>query len=953
MTGTAKFKYGALLTVVLLLGSMPGMATLDSGNEPLNGFSEGSDVFEIYHANGNHDTVFAMNETMYIRAMSSRIPQLGTSGNANRVRVLDPLGNVVYTNSSAFVQVSNSPPYTYTAQVELTQAAGFVPGDYILELQLRSGTGGAPVMYFSDMFRISGGTPQDVRLYTDGFTTEGYSFGSNAIIYIRAWSTGVPNLTNSDLSVVMYDGTADVIPLSQLSNSSVGFASNYTHISYSLAADLDTGKITVTNGYWYTMIVHLRDGTGALLSQGAVQFEINFTLNNPPSVYQGATTCSPTEVMAGAGSTTFQTTFYHPDQLNPNMFTVTYRVRDETGNEYTILNAKHNGEAGLSIVHIGGGEYNVTYTWSVPETQPLGRYDLYFRVFDGYHAAEDLFDANIDELTIVKKPGVPVIPGGSTTVMPQQVTAQGPDTVKIMVNFTHEDGLPADAFRVTFKVRDPGNNIITLVDGNNTTAGLEVVQTSAASYTASYSWNPPDNQTLGTYDLYSRVEDLNGYSAEDQFYENLEELLIMKRAAVPVVVPGSTYAGPASVNKTGNETTTLMASFTHEDRPSPDTFRVTFKVRDQLGAVHTVVENASIRDTRGLSISLESNSSYAVSYIWDPPLDLLTGPYDLCFSVRDANGKEAVDLFENNLKELMITKLPGLPVIKLGATTAVPSVVNVNGTSTVELIVNFTHEDLPTPDVFTVSFMIRDAGNVVTTLVENGIPGTGNLTVELSNGTYSARFLWDPPTSMPLGPYDLSAEVKDPFGHVVRDVFDNNRDELTLTKGPVNQAATITGVVKDSVSGKGIANASVTVFLTGTNTAVEELRTDAQGRFTVALSPGTYDIEAAADNYGAKRVIYISAVAGKSTDVEILLTEETTTEPGTTPVDWVFPMFVLLIVVIILLSLLLVYVIWSHRKAGDEGPTSREEEPEPVPPEEVDVEPLEREGEEEKEEDAE
>jgi len=128
---------------------------------------------------------------------------------------------------------------------------------------------------------------------------------------------------------------------------------------------------------------------------------------------------------------------------------------------------------------------------------------------------------------------------GSTKATPGTIPAIGLNTTTISVNFWHNRDPAANSFKISFQVQGPGNNVITLVtsakDGTN---GVMVKKTSATEYIANYTWNPPDNTALGAYDLYSKVEDANGVSAESSFSANHGKLNLTKPWALPTAPLG-------------------------------------------------------------------------------------------------------------------------------------------------------------------------------------------------------------------------------------------------------------------------------------------------------------------------------------------------------------------------------------------------------------------------------
>jgi hypothetical protein len=65
--------------------------------------------------------------------------------------------------------------------------------------------------------------------------------------------------------------------------------------------------------------------------------------------------------------------------------------------------------------------------------------------------------------------------------------------------------------------------------------GLTITDNGSGSYTASYTYNPDDAQTLGLYDLYFEVTD-GSTPAIDNYDKNLDELEINEVVNDPPVV---------------------------------------------------------------------------------------------------------------------------------------------------------------------------------------------------------------------------------------------------------------------------------------------------------------------------------------------------------------------------------------------------------------------------------
>jgi hypothetical protein len=220
---------------------------------------------------------------------------------------------------------------------------------------------------------------------------------------------------------------------------------------------------------------------------------------------------------------------------------VTFNVKDADGQEYTLLDGVKSGVGGLSVHDRGNGNYEGMYSWDPTDAQPLGFYDLAAEIEDKNGAkVADGFANNPDELEILKKPDRPVLDAGDTTAEPDLVETLGSGTTEISITWTHGDDLSIDDFKVTFTVRDPGNIQTPLItQATNGTNGFSIERTDVGTYRAKFTWDPPSDQGLGTYDLYVLVEDLNGFTAVDGFDNNREELTLEKgTGGGPAIIDG-------------------------------------------------------------------------------------------------------------------------------------------------------------------------------------------------------------------------------------------------------------------------------------------------------------------------------------------------------------------------------------------------------------------------------
>jgi uncharacterized protein YjbK len=265
----------------------------------------------------------------------------------------------------------------------------------------------------------------------------------------------------------------------------------------------------------YDLYFEVTDGTDTAIdgyNDNLNELNINEVLpNNTPTVVAGATQVSPDTVdRVGTDSTVISTDFNDSDQPGVGEFNVTFKIREPNDiTELTLVNNQPNGGGGLTITDNGGGSYTASYTYDPGPAQNLGSYDLHFEVTDGQDNAIDDYADNLNELEIIDSTpnSVPQITAGATQVSPDSVNRAGTDSTVVSADFTDSDQPGIDAFNVTIKIRE-FNDIteLTLVNNQpNGSGGLTITDNGGGSYTASYTYNPDDAQTVGLYDLYCEV----------------------------------------------------------------------------------------------------------------------------------------------------------------------------------------------------------------------------------------------------------------------------------------------------------------------------------------------------------------------------------------------------------------------------------------------------------------
>lgn len=938
-------KTSAILIIgLLLLGCIPftalgGGRTGTTGNEPAVGFSEGTEKVEIYHQDLSHNTNFNIGDTVYIRITTSQISTLSGTNNNNVVRIYNYLGAQVGSDYKPFFSKvgTGGPPYVYEGSFVASNGNGFTISDnYKLYLTLRSQNGNARVNFY-EVIHVGAANPEEksIRLYSDAaYTTETYQFSPTAKMYVSVWAgNNNADAPSSDTVLRTYPGLTVQKQVVQLANPTLTKNGNYTRFIYDLSADPGV-TITFVNKCWYTLSVTLNDGNSDLIRDWSVQFGINFSLANPPVLAQGTTTATPNSITVGLESTTISTPFTHSDKPSPDLFKVTYNVRHLPNAEIHLVNNATNGFGGLTVVQdaVDKTKYTAIFVWAPNAQTPVGLYDLYFYVNDTVNKAEDAYVNNLAKLELKPPPAVPIIVAGSTKATPNVIQAPGAYTTVFSFNFTDTDGPAADSFKVTLRVRDPGNTILSDLVPNlqSGSGGLLVIKTTSTAYTANFTWNPADTAVIGPYDLYSRVEDTNGAFAEDYFGSNLDKLVLTKPSALPIVTAGATKVQPDHINRTGTETTVISTDFHDDDLPSITTFTVIFMVRDEANKTYTLV-NDMHHGYGGLNIMDLGTGNYKASYSWDPSDTQPLGKYDLYFKVTTANFQSATDDYVSNPDELTITKKPSPPVMGAGATTATPSIVNVEeGTTTLKT--TFTHPDIPAVTTFKLTFKVRDIGNQEYVLVSSGTSGSpATLTVTGDNkGNYTAQFVWDPPSvGQPLGSYALYSAVEDLNAQKVQDPFSNNLDKLTLIRAtPPQGDGNLTGFVKDQ-KGKPIVNATVKVYNSTSHVVVQTLTTKADGSYKVQVHSGPYDVGVEADRYKGEVQSNLQVKKGDLLTVPDFKLIKTTGNTGNAPniPSYIFGLIVLLVVIIVILCLFLALKMGKGSGEGmaPRGPVHRHE----------------------------
>jgi hypothetical protein len=811
------------IVLVLLLSMFTAVAmtttssrTGDLGNEPAIGYSEGTEKFKIHHGNGVHDTLFTLGETVKVNITSDRVKNLLQH---NSLKVFDWDNNVLMDVDPAFtVADSVGPTYSYEASFDASAANGFTNDHYRIEVAIRDNS----KKWFKtwDIISVGDGaaTPKYIKTFSDsGYTSMDWVFNADEVVYLEVWTGGgTPDAADSRVELANYKDDADSSMLEDLTDATITMNGEYARFAYDLASDLDTKAVDMNGGWWYTIQVMLIDDQGTDLNR---LWTIQIYINDRPEVVNVGATPSVVDVI-GTATTTIYAHFTDSDAPNADAFTITMKAREpDDTTVVTLVDGQGNGQGGLIISDLGGGEYNATYAWDPLETRDMGLYDIAVVIVDDEQGrAEDDFGQNPDELNLINSNyNPPTIVAGNTDADPAVVSMIGAAVTTITSDFTDSDDPAAASFVVSFWIRDPNNNVLVLADGKaNGGTGkyggtVGVIRNSANDFTASIDFDPDNTVAPGEYDLYFRVVDGDGQTAVDGFSDNPNELEITSGEGDPELV--DLVVSPASVDKIGANPVTLTGRFTDADDHAQNQYLITFKVRDPSGneiEIARDVQNGEAGGFGGTLTVTKSGATYTASMDWDPEDTVLVGHYDLMMGVEDPAGNSAKDGFGNNPDELLITSSNNAPTIVAGDTWADPALVVRTGSNETIFYANFTDSDNPPVDSFKITFKVLDPDDKEILLVDeksNGEAGEFGNTLDIRNeaGIYTASIAWDPVDTATLGKYDLFFSVYDGFHDIGQDPFANNEDELTITGSHEPPTLTVGNVraVPNSVNREG------------------------------------------------------------------------------------------------------------------------------------------------------
>jgi hypothetical protein len=385
---------------------------------------------------------------------------------------------------------------------------------------------------------------------------------------------------------------------------------------------------------------------------------------------------------------------------------------------------------------------------------------------------------------------------GATNANPDTVEREGSYVTLISTQFEDTDSPNANSFLITFKVRDPNDNEITLVNRKSNGQGGEfggtvtVTSSGGGIYIASYALDPNNSFIVGWYDLYFEVEDGTGEVAEDEYQNNLFGLRIRSTTSPPVIEFSATQCNPATVDKIGEYVTTISAQFSDSDSSNVTDFTILFKIRDSEDREIILVNNKTHGQAgqygNSLSITSSAQGVFTASYTFDPDGSFFADDYDLLFRVTDQHGNTDIDEYFWNRNELEITSSAAEPTVDLGGTNVNPTVVNKTGDDVTMFTAQFEDTDSDLITNFTVTFKIRNEDGIEYVIVNSAKDGEageydGTLTITSSSpNVYITSYLWNPPSSILNGNYSLYFRVEDEWGNYAEDDYINNINELTI-----------------------------------------------------------------------------------------------------------------------------------------------------------------------------
>lgn len=645
---------------------MPVEATGDLGNQPEEGYSEDTEILMISDSDGVATTSFTPGETITVVVTSFYVNLEGNGQHLNVLNITDWQGNTI--DSRTFNPGQLTDRFSYTATI----TAPNEQDHYLLTVELEDDLGNE--FKAKEVIIVTGGPliSRYIKTYNDpNYSNLDYTFIPEQTIYLEVYAGETPSTTESTITFSDYRGGECETKIEDLDNDNITMSGNYARIEYNLVTDLDQSDLKeeyLTTGYWYTLSAELNRGHDIVITDDwSIQIQMV-----PPSlsVEYGGTRVDPDTVeREGEHQTIISTEFEDADDPSVDSFTVTFKIKDENGNELVLVDQRKDSGIGayggsLSITSSAPGVFTASYDFDPDQDFIIGDYDLYFKVDDGTgESMEDDYLHNIDELEITTSTIPPNVVHNSAKATPDSVDKIGVNYTSISARYSDEDSFEISDFTVTFKVRSQDNTVFTLVDdkghgGAGEFGGTLKITSIGGVYTANYTFDPDSRFPNGDYDLYFIVTDQHGNSDEDPWGHNKDEMELWTSWIEPSLILGNTHAVPAEIDKAGSNETVITAQFYDADSLDLQDFKITLKLKNEHGIEYTLfdrAENGEAGEYGGtLTITSSSPGVYTASYIWDPPSSLTNGDYDLYFKVEDEQGGFVIDDYEDNQGELTV-----------------------------------------------------------------------------------------------------------------------------------------------------------------------------------------------------------------------------------------------------------------------------------------------------------
>lgn len=309
----------------------------------------------------------------------------------------------------------------YSASYDLDPDDSFVAGNYDLYLMVEDGTGETAEDEYqnnNNELRISSATsPPQVNIDSTECVPPSVDRIGEYVTTISTRFSDSDSLSVDNFTVLFKIRAPDneeIILVNNKTNSQSGEFGGSLLITSSAAGEFTASYTFDPDGSFQEGYYHLffevsdqhgnSDTDGFFLNRNELRITSSAA---EPTVEAGATQVFPNIVDKTENEdTTISARFEDVDSGSILNFTVTFKVKDEEGNEYILVDSKGHGEPGeyggtVTFTSFGPNAYNVSYLWNPPLSMPNGNYSIYFKVEDEHgNFAEDGYNDNTDELMI-------------------------------------------------------------------------------------------------------------------------------------------------------------------------------------------------------------------------------------------------------------------------------------------------------------------------------------------------------------------------------------------------------------------------------------------------------------------------------------------------------------------------------------------------------------------------